>query len=73
MDLSSLFGGGYSEPDIPQATSMPTRDEVEDETSRDAERKKLRARQGGVRSTLLSNNSQNNISNLLGINTQGNV
>lgn len=70
--ITSLFsGGGASIPDAPQYTAPPQSDDVEGETTRDAERKKLRARAGGVKSTLLganlgSNSTTYNPSGLLG-------
>lgn len=52
--LASLFaGGGADIPDAPAYTAPPESDDVEGANTRDAERKKLRARAGGVRSTLL--------------------
>lgn len=66
--ISSLFGGGYSAPDPVQPLPAPAREESPEEAdSRDRERKKLRARAGGVRSTLLAPPQGNN---LLGISQQ---
>lgn len=56
--ISSLFGGGnYEAPEPMQYTPAPSTEKSEAESSatRDAERKKNRARAGGIRSTLLSN------------------
>lgn len=70
--FSSLFGGGYKTPETPKVSPLPVReDSPEDQTTRDAERKKLRARAGGVRSTLLgarlgNTNTTGNSGGLLG-------
>lgn len=55
--VSSLFGGGYEAPEPMQYTPAPSTEKSEAESSatRDAERKKNRARAGGIRATLLSN------------------
>ena len=56
--VSSLFGlGNVSTPDPVAFEPAPSteRSEAESESTRDAERKKNRARAGGIRSTLLSN------------------
>lgn len=66
--LTSLFGGGYKAPDPVQPTPLPAREESPEEAgTRDTERRKLRARAGGVRSTLLQPSATNN---LLGISQQ---
>lgn len=56
--VSSIFGmNNYSAPDPVQYVPTPdTRtSEVEEQGVRDAERRRLRARAGGVRATLLNN------------------
>jgi len=56
--FSSLFGGGYEAPEARQYESLPAREregDPEEQATRDAERRKNRARAGGVRSTLLNN------------------
>lgn len=56
--ISTLFGGGMMPSmDVPQVTAAPNRDEIApvDDAAREAERRKNRARAGGVRSTLLVN------------------
>lgn len=55
--ISSIFGGGgYSAPDPVKYDPAPSREETPEETGvRDAERRKNRARAGGIKSTLLSN------------------
>lgn len=51
--VNGLFGGGSTE--MPELSPMPeAAGETESAANRDAERKKLRARAGGVRSTLLA-------------------
>lgn len=55
--LSAIFGGNnYSSPEPVQYAPAPStaQSEVEEQSTRDAERKRLRARAGGIRSTLLS-------------------
>ena len=64
--LSSLFSGGISQSE--PLTPLPQREESpEEETTRDAERRRLRAKTGGVRSTLLTSPAMANAQNLLGI------
>lgn len=55
--ISSFFGGGgYSAPDPVKYDPAPAREETPEEAGiRDAERRKNKARAGGIRSTLLSN------------------
>lgn len=57
--VSSLFGGSTPsyEPEPAQYIPAPSTEssEAESAATRDAERKKNRARAGGIRSTLLSN------------------
>ncbi|MCM1235964.1 MAG: hypothetical protein NC489_38225 [Ruminococcus flavefaciens] len=57
--FSNLFGGGAADmPETPVYESSPQREregDPEEAAARDAERKKNRARAGGVRSTLLTN------------------
>ena len=54
--ISSLFGGGYDEPSVPETTPLPQREEEAEPVSRavrDAEQRKLRARRG-MSGTLLT-------------------
>lgn len=56
--FSSLFGGGYEAPEPVKYESAPQQErngDPEAQATRDAERKRNRARAGGVKSTLLSN------------------
>lgn len=56
--FSSLFGGGYEAPEPVRYESAPAQErngDPESAATRDAERKRNRARAGGVRATLLSN------------------
>lgn len=56
-DIASLFGGGFEAPEPMEYAAAPSGDQSEAEgaAARDAERKKNRARAGGIRSTLLNN------------------
>lgn len=65
--ITSLFGMNQNMPSM-QYEPVPEREETEGADTRDAERRKLRARSGGVRSTLLSNPLGQNG---MGINPQG--
>lgn len=54
QSMSALFGGGGADiPDAPKYEAPPQSLDAEGESTRDAERKKLRARAGGIKSTLL--------------------
>lgn len=54
--ISSLFGGGMSMPKTPEVTPLPQREQTDPvaKSVRDEERRKLRARNGGVNATLLT-------------------
>lgn len=54
--VSSIFGGGASMPKTPEVSPMPQHEETEpvSRAARDEERRKLRARNGGVNATLLT-------------------
>lgn len=54
--VSSIFGGGVKTPKIPDVTPMPQHEDAEPllQAVRDGERRKLRARNGGVNATLLT-------------------
>lgn len=57
IGLSSIFGGGYSAPDpvVYEPAPSTAQSEAEEKGVREAERKRARARAGGVRATLLQN------------------
>ena len=54
--ISTIFGGGMESPEIPEVKPLPQREQTEPvaQAARDEERRKLRARNGGVNATLLT-------------------
>ena len=54
--VTSIFGGGMSTPKTPDPAPMPERPGTDPVAAsvRDAERRKLRARNGGLNATLLT-------------------
>ena len=54
--ITSIFGGGMKSPEIPEVKPLPQHEQTEAvaQAVRDEERRKLRARNGGVNATLLT-------------------